>query len=755
MARISLVRRSFLQALGLGGAAFALGIEHAEAGPPKAKPNGKVDPDASTLAAVWVHHPFIAIAANGAVTIASHRAEMGQGVRSTLPVLMADELGADMKQVSLRQADGDEAYGDQSTDGSTSVRSHYEDLRKIAATARMMLIAGVAKKWKVEPSTCVATHHAINHPPSKRSMSFGEASLLAATMPVPDVKTVELRPESELTSLFRDLPHLDAFDMSTGRAQYGADIRLPGMLVAVIARPPVVFGKVKSFDPAPALAIKGVRKVVEMPAPKPPCHFQPLGGVAVIAENTWSAMRGRRALEIKWDDGDNRTYDSIAYRETLLASVRAKGEVVRKLGDVDAALAAAKKKVEAEYVLPHLAHAPMEPPACLAHFKGDSCEVWAPTQEPQDARDEVAKALGLDKKKVTVHMTFLGGAFGRKAKPDFIVEAALLSKMAGAPVRVQWTREDDIRHGYYHSTCAHRFSAGMDATGKVTAWLHRCAFPSISSTFANGVTHAGAGELQQGTTDFPLAVPNFRMENGEAKAHVRIGWLRSVHNINYAFAAGSFIDELAVARAADPRDMLLEIVGPARVLSAADLGVAKASNYGAPLDKHPIDTARLRRVIERVTELADWTSARKSGRFLGLAAHRSFLSYVAVVMSVVMDGGKPRVDEAWIVADAGKVLNHDRARAQMEGAIIFGIGLAMHGAITMKNGAVEQGNFRDYRIARIGEVPSKLHIELVKSDRPPGGIGEPGLPPVAPALANAVFAATGKRIRELPLMKSL
>jgi isoquinoline 1-oxidoreductase beta subunit len=317
---------------------------------------------------------------------------------------------------------------------------------------------------------------------------------------------------------------------------------------------------------------------------------------------------------------------------------------------------------------------------------------------------------------------------------------------------MQWTREDDIQHDYFHAVSAQRLIAGLDASGKVTAWLHRTAFPSIGSTFAPGTTHADEGQLQQGVLDFPLAIPSVRAENGEAAAHARIGWMRSVCNIQHAFAIGSFLDEIAHARKVDPRDNLLEIVGPPRIVSIADLGVDKLSNYGSPLDQHPIDTARLRRVVERVTDLSRWTEQRKAGRALGLAAHRSFLSYVAVVAAVSLDAaGKVHVDEAWIVLDAGMILNKERVRSQLEGAVTFGISIALHGAITMRAGAVEQTNFRDYQVARIGDAPREIHVEIIASDGPPGGVGEPGVPPVAPAIVNAVFALTGKRIRDLPL----
>jgi isoquinoline 1-oxidoreductase beta subunit len=384
----------------------------------------------------------------------------------------------------------------------------------------------------------------------------------------------------------------------------------------------------------------------------------------------------------------------------------------------------------------------------------NGCEVWSPTQSPQEVRGEVAKALGIDQSKVRVHVTLLGGAFGRKAKPDYDVEAALLSKAVGAPVRVQWTRPDDIQHGYFHTTSAQRLEAGLDAKGKVVAWLHRTAFPSISSTFATGVTHANDGELGQGVLDTPLAIPNVRAENGEAIAHVRIGWLRSVCNLHHAFAISSFIDEIAHARGVDPRDNLLELLGPDRHVTPEELGVKKVPNYGAKLDRYPIDVARFRHCVERVTELSRWSERAREGRSLGLAIHHSFLAYVAVVASVVKDTrGKVHVDEAWVVADAGTIVSPDRVTAMMEGAVIFGMSLALHGSITMKNGAVEQTNFRDYRLARLPEAPRAIHVELVESDAPPGGAGEPGAPPVAPAIANAVFALTGTRVRDLPMAK--
>jgi isoquinoline 1-oxidoreductase beta subunit len=398
----------------------------------------------------------------------------------------------------------------------------------------------------------------------------------------------------------------------------------------------------------------------------------------------------------------------------------------------------------------------MEPPAAMARVGGGRAEVWASTQHPQAARAEVARVLGLDEANVTVHVTLLGGGFGRKSKADFPAEAAWLARELGRPVRVQWTRDDDLRHDYYNAVSAQRLRAGLDDRGAVTAWHHRTAFTPIRSTFVDGADTPVPDELQQGVLDLALAVPNVRAEACKAPAYARIGWYRSVYNIFHAFAIGSFVDELAAARGADPRDTWLDLIGPARQLGLADLGIAKLPNYGETLTRHPVDAGRLRRVIERVTDAARWSDRQRAGRALGLAAHRSFVSYCACVISVVPDAQrKLRVDEAWIAIDAGTVVNQDRVHAQMEGSVVMGISNALFGGVTMKGGAVEQSNFRDARIARMIHVPARIHTDVIASTAPAGGVGEPGVPPVAPAVANAIFALTGQRIREVPLARAL
>lgn len=744
-------RRSFIAALNLSAGGLALGFfsggtRAAERASTGLKPN-----------------VFIALDATGNVTVTCHRSEMGQGIRSTLACLFADELGADLSKVTLVQADGDAKYGDQNTDGSSSIRKPYDALRRTAATARVMLATAAANRWKVPVARCEVRDHHVFDRQTQAHFGFGELADEAGQLRVPKDDDVVVRPRQELRLVGRDMPLLDGPAYVDGSARFGADVRVEGMLVAVIARPPVVGGRVRKFDPADALAVRGVRQVIPLPPATRPYAFTPWGGIAVLADNTWAAIRGRAALRVEWDHGDNEVYDSVAYRDSLRASINAPGTVLRNLGDAEGALAKATKVLDAEYHVPHLAHLSMEPPAALAKVTGDRCEVWASTQHPQAARKQAAEVLGCGIDKVQVHVTFLGGGFGRKSKADFVAEAVFLAREAKVPVRVQWTREDDIRHDYYNTVSSQRLTAGLNEKNEVVAWRHRTAFPPIASTLVPPIasiivstSRPAARDLQQGVMDQALAVPNVRAEACEAKAHVRIGWLRSVYNIFHAFAEGSFIDELAQARGVDPKQMWLDIIGPPRQLSLQDLGIGGLDNYGAPLKEHPVDAGRLRGVIERVTAMSGWAERKKHGRSLGLAAHRSFLSYVAVVTSGVQDSkGRFRIDDAWVAVDAGTIVNADRVRSQMEGAVIFGISHAFYGGITMKGGATQQSNFHDCKLARIAEVPRTIQVALIERDAKPGGVGEPGVPPVAPAIANALFALTGTRVRTLPLKDSV
>ena len=742
-------RRDFLK-LGLQGGGLLLGVSlprrRALAHVLAAPDDGSSDPTAD----MFSPSVYLGIADDGAVTVVAHRSEMGQGIRTGLAQTLADELEADWSRIHVVQADGDPKYGNQDTDGSRSIRHFFTVMREAGAVARTMLEQAAAQTWNVDASQCRAVDHTVVHEPSGRRLGFGALARLAEKLPVPKKTAVKLKPRSAFRYIGRGLTIVDMDAMTHGRAVYGIDVRLPGMKYASIERCPVVFGRVKSLDASAAEAMRGVEKIVRLEAPQPPAAFKPLGGVAVIADNTWTAQQARRKLKIEWDYGPNRDYDSARFRKTLESTARKPGKVVRHAGDVDAAFAQAAHTLDALYYAPHMDQAPMEPMAAVAWFKDGRYEIWAATQDPQGAREVVAKAVGLKPKDVTVHTTLLGGGFGRKSKPDFIVEAALLSKAAGAPVQVLWSREDAVRHGYYHTVSAQYLKAALDASNKPVAWLHRTVFPPIGSTFKAGLELATKGELGLGFLDMPYDIPNIRLENGKAPALVRIGWLRSVANVYHAFAICSFADELAAAAGEDPVEHLLKLIGPARHIDLAAQG-ADYVNYGDPLDKYPIDTGRLSNVLRFAAEKGDWRRSVHKGHGLGVAVHRSFLSYIAAIVEVSVDQdgtiAVPRVD---LAVDCGTVVNPDRVRAQMEGAVIYGLSAALYSKITAKRGAIVQSNFHDYLVPRIDITPD-TRIHIVDSDAPPAGVGEPGVPPVSPALANAVFAATGKRVRELPI----
>jgi isoquinoline 1-oxidoreductase subunit beta len=701
---------------------------------------------------------FISIGNDGIVSIIAARAEMGNGAaRTGLPMIVADELDADWARVRVVQSPGDEkTYGNQDTDGSRSVRHFIQPMRQCGAAARQMLETAAAKKWGVDVGEVQAQLHEVVHKASGRKLGYGELAVDAAALPVPADDAIKLKDPSAFRYIGKGNTRIsDIVDITTGKATYGQDVVLPGMKFAVIARPGVVGGKVASLDASAAMKVPGVEKIVTLAPTPAPAKFAPLGGVAVIAKNTWAALKGREALKITWDDGANAVYDSTAYKTQLEESVKKPGKVERNEGDVDKALAASAKVITAEYYAPHIAHATMEPPAATARMSDGKWEVWAPVQSPGGTREDVAKALGVKPEDMTLHTTLLGGGFGRKSKCDFAIEAALLSKeMGGTPVKVVWTREDDIRHGFYHTVTAERFEAGLDAGNKVIAWRHRSAAPSFMANFVPDPKHPGNIELGMGWVDTPFNVPNIRMESGEAQSHVRVGWFRSVNNVAHAWSIQSFIAELASQLGRDPKDFLLEMIGPARIVDPRQALTTPLWDYGEPFETYPIDTGRLRKVAELAAEKAGWGKSLPKGQGLGIAAHRSFVSYIATVVHVeIGDKGKitiPRVDTA---IDCGFCVHPERVRSQMEGAAVMGLTLAKYGEITFKKGAVDQSNFNDYQLVRIGESPKQTNVHIVEHgiDVPASGVGEPGVPPFAPALCNAIFAATGKRIKRLPI----
>lgn len=697
---------------------------------------------------------FLAIAEDGSVTLICHRSEMGQGIRTGLALAAADELEADWSRVKVKQAPADEEkFGNQDTDGSRSMRHNFLAMRRVGAAARMMLEEAAAAQWNVPVRDVKASNHEIVHLKSGQKLGFGKLAKLALSLPVP--ADIKLKHPDSFRYIGKEKTGIvDGFDIATGRAVYGIDIRLEGMLYAVVARPPVYGGVLKSYDASEAMKVPGVQKVAAIDPVALPSEFMPVGGVGVIASSTWAAIKGREALKIEWDAGPNAAYSSEDFRAQLEAAAEKPGKIVRESGDVATAMAGAARRVQAIYYIPHLAQAPMEPPAAVVRIKDGKCEAWAGVQSPQAARDRLAQRLGMPPENVTVHVPLLGGGFGRKSQPDFAVEAGILSQaVGGQPVKLTWTREDDLQHSYYHTVSIERLEAGLDARGMPAAWLHRSVAPSLASIFSIGAKHEIPVELGMGFVNTPFALANARFENPEAEAHTRIGWFRSVSNIPHCFAIQSFVAELAAAAGRDQKDYLLDLIGPARRINPRSLG--DTWNYGEDHSIYTIETGRLRNVIERAASATGWGRTMPKGHGLGIAAHYSFLTYVAVAVEVAIREGRalaiPKVD---IAVDCGPRVNPERIRSQMEGAFIMGQSLTMLSEITFKNGAVQQTNFDSYRLARMDMAPAEIQVHFVGGDdwaQPLGGVGEPGLPPVAPAICNAIFAATGKRIRSLPV----
>jgi isoquinoline 1-oxidoreductase subunit beta len=737
-------RRTFLKATGITTTGLVLGLQWACS--PTATSNVSFSPNV-----------YLTINPDGLVTIVAHRQEMGTGIRTGLPMIVADELEADWKKVTLVQAVGDEKkYGNQNTDGSFSVRMFFEPMRKAGASARMMLEQAAAKKWGVDVSECKALNHEVVHSTGKK-FGFGDLTEEAAKLTAPAEETIVLKKKSDWKYIGKPLNLYDVPDIVKGTAVYGIDVVKPGMKYAVILRCPAAGGKVKSFSDAEAKKVAGVVKIFEMASSGFPAGFDvPQGGIVVVADTTWAALSARKALQIEWDYGVNGSYDTEAYINELKAKVKKKGDVRRSNGAIDKAISGAAKVLESTFVTQHLSHAPMEPPNATALFKDGKMELWAPVQHPQWVRDSVATNLKLDAANVTVNVTLLGGAFGRKSKPDFAVEAALIAKeLEGTPVKVTWTREDDLTHDFFHACSVQQIRVALDKQNIVTGWNHRSAFPPIGGTTNTKEISPSTGELGLGVIDFPYNIPNVSCEAIESPAKTRIGWLRSVSNIQHAFAVGSMLDEVAHYRKVDPVKNLLELLGPDRMIPFNEY-IEGFENYGEPLDKFPWSTARLRNVIELVAEKSGWGKELPKGHGMGICAHKSFLTYVACVVHVAIDdSGKLTIPEAHYAIDCGQVVNRNSVIQQFEGGFIFSLSGALKGGITFKEGRSQETNFDKFLVARMEDSPLvKTHVHIVENDEKPTGVGEPPVPPVAPALANAIFAATGKRYRDLPIKLS-
>ncbi len=750
----NLSRRSML--LGSGGLVVGVALAGCAAEPDLviAEPTEPAGPSPLTDVTGGDATPslWIEITPAGAVKFTCHRSEMGQQAWTSMAQIAVDELDADWADVEIVQAVGHPKYGDQNTDGSRSVRFNFHRLRVAGAAMRTMLIQTAANTWEVDAATLETDAGAVVNPANRKRLTYGQLASAAAKMQVPAEDDIRLKARKDWRYIGKPVASMTVPKVIRGQGVYGIDVERPDMVYAVIAHPPQVFGKTGAVNDTAALAIPGVLQTVTLPNANPPALFQALGGVAVVGTDTWAAIQGRNALEVTWEDGPSAAYHSAPFEQAMAQTARNPGDVRQSRGDVYDGLETSETRVSADYYVPFFAHASMEPPAATAEWTGDTLECWACVQDPQNTRRVLAGIFAIPEDNITVHATWLGGAFGRKSKPDFVVEAALIAKEVGKPVKVTWTREDDLRHDYYHSVAAQHLEAGLESDGTCSAFLHRSVFPPIASTFAAGADNPTDGELGLGASDNPFNVPNFQLETGRAPAHLRIGWLRSVSNIFHAFAVQSFASELAAAAGRDPKDYLLDLIGPARMINPADDGIQYA-NYSASLDDYPIDTGRLTNAANVAADMAGWGRDLPDGHGLGIAVHRSFLSYIATVVEVAVDAdGQITMPHIWLACDAGTVVNPRHTRAQLEGGTLYGLSNALYGEITAQGGAVQQSNFPDYRLMRMNEAPRKFDVEIIASDAPPAGVGEPATPPAAPALTNAIFAASGVRIRRLPIL---
>ena len=668
---------------------------------------------------------YLRITPDNKVTIVCARSEMGQGVRTALPMILAEELEADWNQIAIEQAGASTLYGDQGTGGSASVKTTWDPMRKAGAAAREMLISAAALTWGVPRSSCAAENGAVVHGASKRRLTYGELVEKAATLPIPT--DVPLKQNKDYKIVGQRLARVDTPSKVRGDAVFGIDFRMPGMKYAVLSRSPTIGGKVLSFEDKESRKIAGVSYVGKVSD----------AAVAVVADSVWGAMEGRRVLNVSWDDGPNKDLNTAAVMEALKQAAAKKGASLYSVGDVSKLTG---RRISAEYHLPFMAHAPMEPGNCTAHFQGTSCELWAPTQVPQDCRDQVAKALGLDPDRVKVNVTLMGGGFGRRLEYDYSVEAALVSKALvdskmGGPVKVIWTREDDMRFSTYRPASLHQLSAVLDGGGWPVAFTHRIVAPSISGQKGQPGPNGVDPDLPDEAA-FIYAPPNVLLEYVPAETPVPLGWMRSVYALQAAFASEGFIDELAAAAGKDPLEYRLHMLGKDQNIQYFDTTWR---------------TARMRGVLQLAADKAGWKHPLPAGRFRGIACFGCFSSYMAEVVEISMENNVPRVHRVVAAVDCGQVVNPSILEQQIQGGIVYGLTNALRAKITIEKGRVVQGNFDDYVPLRMDETPV-VEVFAVQNTEAPSGIGEPSVPPLAPALCSAIYAATKKRIRALPIL---
>jgi len=663
---------------------------------------------------------YLRITPDNKVTIVVARSEMGQGVRTALPMILAEELEADWKQIEIEQAGASTLYGDQTTGGSASVRTTWDPMRKAGAAAREMLISAAALTWGVSRSSCSAQSGSVVHAASNRKLNYGQLAEKAATLPIPS--DVTLKQAKDYKIVGQRLARVDTPSKVRGEAGFGIDFRMPGMKYAVLSRCPTIGGKVTSFDDKESKKISGVSYVGKISD----------AAVAVVADSVWGAMEGRRMLNVTWDDGPNKDLNTAAMMQTLKQTAAKKGASLYSVGD---AAKAKGRRITAEYQLPFMAHAPMEPGNCAAHYSASGCELWAPTQVPQDCRDSVATAVGLDPDQVKVNVTLMGGGFGRRLEHDYAVEAALVSKATGGPVKVIWTREDDMRFSTYRPASLHQLSAVLDGAGWPVAFTHRIIAPSISGQKGQP-TPGGVDPDLPDEAAFVYGTENVLIESVIAETPVPLGWMRSVYALQAGFASESFIDELALAAGKDPFEYRLHML---------------AKDQDIQFFTTTWHTARMRGVLQLAAEKAGWNKPLPAGRFRGIACFGCFSSYMAEVVEISMENETPRVHRVVAAVDCGQVVNPGILEQQVPGGIVYALSNALRAKITIEKGRVVQGNFDDYAPLRMDETPV-VEVYAVPSTEVPTGIGEPSVPPLAPALCNAIYAATKKRIRALPIL---
>jgi isoquinoline 1-oxidoreductase beta subunit len=709
-------RRAFLQSSGLamGGLFISVSV-----------PTGVL---ASQHDADFTPGPFVHIAPNGDTTLYCGRCELGQGISTALPAAVADELEADWSRVTVLQGDGDKKYGPQDTGGSQSIKLMFEPMRKAGAAGKEMLIAAAAQTWSLPAEDCYAESHFVLNKRDDRKLAYGELAATAGDMEVPETPTLKTR--DEFRYIGKPLQRHDQDDMVVGQRIYGADVKAPGMKYAAIRHVPVYGGKLKSLHKAEAEAMPGVVKVVEIPRFENP--YGSVGGVAVVADNTWTAQQAAKKLKIEWDLGKNAAYNTEEYKQQLVSHVEAPAKKVFEKGDLENAFGNARVRHAATYISGHLSHSPIEPMASMAWVQDDRCEIWASTQDPQGIQQTLGAYLGREPEDIIVHVMMAGGAFGRKFKCDYVQEAAALSVAVGAPVQLTWSREEDTATGYYHSCSANHIEASLDGDGKLTGWLHRAAFPTIASTFNPSYVQPSDEDLEA-VSNHPYGIENMRVESGMAPAHTRIGWYRSVYAIFYSFAINSFTDELAHKAGVDSLKFFQDIY---------------ENNANPDLQEQ---AGRSKAVLGKAAEMAGWGRDLPENHGLGIAVHYSFDSYVAMVVHAEVNGEEVKVHRVDCAVDCGLVLNPDIAVAQMEGAVIMGIGHALYTEVRFRDGAVVNSNFHNYSLVKINDAPAEINVEFIGQENRPTGLGEPGVPTLAPALINAIYAASGKRHRSIPI----